>query len=233
MVFFVLLFAYGAVGGTAQTELGRIDAAIDGQSQFAGKAYFFEGDRYIRYDWATDTVDPGYPKNIAEWNLPSGFTGDFDAVLNGGGPYSGKAYFFKGDQYVRYDWATDKVDPGYPKNIAEWNLPSGFTGDFDAAIDGQSQFAGKAYFFEGDQYIRYDWATDKVDPGYPKNIAEWNLPSGFTGDFDAVLNGGGPYSGKAYFFKGNQYVRYDWAADKADPGYPKPISGNWDGITVD
>ena len=181
MVFFVLLFAYGAVGGTAQTELGRIDAAIDGQSQFAGKAYFFEGDRYIRYDWATDKVDPGYPKSIAEWNLPSGFTGDFDAVLNGGGPYSGKAYFFKGDQYVRYDWATDEVDPGYPKNIAEWNLPSGFTGDFDAALNGCGSYSGKAYFFKGDQYVRIDWATDKV----------------------------------------------------VDPGYPKPISGNWHGITVD
>jgi hypothetical protein len=118
LVFFVLLFAYGAVGGTAHAELGRIDAAIDGQSQYAGKAYFFEGDQYIRYDWATDKVDPGYPKSIAEWNLPGGFTGGFDTVLNGGGPYSGKVYFFKGDQYVRYDWAADKADPGYPKLIS-------------------------------------------------------------------------------------------------------------------
>ena len=184
LVFFVLLFAYGAVGGTAHAELGRIDAAIDGQSQYAGKAYFFEGDQYVRYDWAADKVDPGYPKSIAEWNLPGGFTGGFDTVLNGGGPYSGKAYFFKGDQYVRYDWAAEKDDPGYPLRIG---------------INGN-----------------------------------WNgLPSVFLGGFDAAVNGQGQYMGKAYFFKGDQYVRYDWAADKADPGYPKPIAGNWDGITVD
>ncbi len=28
-----------------------------------------------------------------------------------------------------------------------------------------------------------------------------------------------------YFFKGGQYLRYDMAADKADPGYPVAIAG--------
>ena len=107
-----------------------------------------------------------------------GFTGGLDAALDGSGPHSGKAYFFKGDQYVRWDWATDKADPGYPKSIAEWNLPSGFTGGFDAALNGGGPYSGKAYIFKGNQYVRWDWATDKVDPGYPKSIAEWNLPTG-------------------------------------------------------
>lgn len=44
------------------------------------------------------------------------------------------------------------------------------------AVNGQKQFAGKVYFFKGDQYVRYDWATDRTDPGYPKSIAANWLP---------------------------------------------------------
>ena len=34
-------------------------------------------------------------------------------------------------------------------------------------------------------------------------------------------------NGKAYFFDCWNHYRYDIAADKADPGYPQPIAGNW------
>ena len=37
-------------------------------------------------------------------------------------------------------------------------------------------------------------------------------------------------NGKAYFFKGNQYIRVDLATKKADSGYPKPVKGNWCGL---
>lgn len=164
-------------------------------------------------------------------NMPAGFIGNFDTALNGGGPFAGKCYFFKGDQYIRYDWATDRADSGYPKSISgNWhNLPAGFTSNFNAAVNGQGPFAGKCYFFKGDSYIRYDWSSDRVDPGYPKKIAgNWrDLPSGFQDNLDAAINGGGSFVGKCYFFKGDLYVRYDWATDRADPGYPKKIADNW------
>jgi hypothetical protein len=39
-------------------------------------------------------------------------------------------------------------------------------------------------------------------------------------------------NGKAYFFKGNQYVRYDINIDRVDPDYPKSINNEtWPGLT--
>jgi len=198
------------------------DAALNGGGPFAGKCYFFKGNKYIRYDWASDKADAGYPLKIADqWKgMPAGFTGSFDAAINGQGPFAGKCYFFKGDKYIRYDWSADKVDPGYPASIATYwkGLPTGFKSNFDAVINGGGPWAGKCYFFKGDSYVRYDWAADKTDPGYPKKIADyWHaLPAGFTSNFDAAVEGGKQFSGKGYFFKGDSYVRYNWAGDYAE-----------------
>jgi len=65
---------------------------------------------------------------------------------------------------------------------------------------------GKAYFFKGAQYDRYDAKTDKVDAGYPEPIAG-NWP-GFPPAFAAGVSAGVMWNnGKAYYFKGNQYLR--------------------------
>jgi hypothetical protein len=79
--------------------------------------------------------------------------------------------------------------------------------------------------FRGSEYIRLTNTT--VDAGYPKPIsAGWNIP--WTTGFDYVFR---LPSGKAYFFKGSEYVRYDIAADATDVGYPVPIVGRWRGVT--
>jgi hypothetical protein len=91
---------------------------------------------------------------------------------------------------------------------------------------------GKAYFFKGAQYARYDVKADKVDPGYPQPI-QGNWP-GFPASFAAGINAAVVWNnGKAYFFKGSEYIRYDIAADKVDAGYPQPIAGNWPGLWAD
>src|SRR5215467_7290833 len=133
-------------------------------------------------------------------------TGLVDAALQGQKKYAGKAYFFKGSQYVRFDWSADRVDGGYPLPLTEWNLSGDFAAGIDAAVNGLGKYAGKAYFFLGNQYVRYDWSTEKVDGGYPLPLTEWKLTGDFATGIDAAVNGLGKYSGKAYFFRGNQYV---------------------------
>lgn len=90
-----------------------------------------------------------------------------------------------------------------------------------------------AYLFKGDSYVRFDRLANTTDQGYPLPIATyWRgmADAGFDRDLDAVL----PWFGQqVYFFKGSSYVRYDLSADRVDPGYPRPIEGNWPGLAGD
>lgn len=205
--------------------LDFVSATLEGVGQYAGKAYFFEGNQYFRFDWKNDEIDYGYPLGLNGWKLTGNFLTGIDAALNGEVQYAGKAYFFKGTQYTRYDWKNDSLDAGFPAALSAWKLPAAFASGVDAATNGRLKYAGKAYFFRGNKYARYDWATDKVD--LSGALSAWNLPGDFANGIDAALNGSGAYAGKLYFFKGNQYVRYDWKTEKVDAGYPMPIAGNW------
>ena len=190
----------------------------------SGKVYFFKGAQYMRYDVKTDRVDAGYPMSIqGNWHgFPPAFAAGVDASVMW---TTGKVYYFKGNQYIRFDIVRDSVDAGYPKPIAgAW--PGLWTNGIDAGIVWPN---GKAYFFKKSQYMRYDIAADRVDPGYPKTIAgAWRgFPADFASGIDAAVVWN---NGKAYFFKGSQYIRYDIAGDLVDPGYPAPIKGNWPGL---
>ncbi len=166
---------------------------------------------------------------VGSWSyLPGATWADgllgLDAVINWD---NGKAYFFNGNQYIRYDIQADKADPNYPAAIDK-NWHGLWTDGIDAAINWGN---GKTYFFKGDQYIRYYIQADKADPGYPTTITNSNWPGLWTDGIDAAINWG---NGKAYFFKENQYIRYDIAADKADAGYPTTMTDqNWPGISFD
>jgi hypothetical protein len=205
--------------------LSKLDAAALWNN---GKAYFFDGGFYSRYDVLADKTDTGYPRNLDASNWP-GWPASFKSGIDASVVWNnGKAYFFKGDQYIRYDMKTDKVESGYPKKITG-NWP-GFTGAFAAGIDAVVVWNnGKAYFFKGDQYLRYDMKTDKVDAGWPKKISgNWTgFPAAFNAGVDAAVAWN---NGKAYFFKGDDYVRYDMKTDKVDAGWPKKITANWPGL---
>jgi hypothetical protein len=195
---------------------GTIQAAINGQKKYSKFAYFFKNDQYIKYDWVKDAVSDGYPAPLSAWNFPGKFARGVDAAVNGSGSSAGKSYFFKDDEYLRYDWDADAVDPGYPQPLSLWNFPAPFSGGIDAAVEGIGEHAGKVYFFKGDQYLRYDLEKDVMDSGYPLALSAWKLPGNMNNGIDAALNGLEAYKGKVYFFKDDQYVRYDWGKDSPD-----------------
>ncbi|MHB8770670.1 MAG: hemopexin repeat-containing protein [Syntrophales bacterium] len=206
-----------------------IDASLNGSGPFSAKAYFFKADQYARYDWTSDKAEFGTEPILKAWKLPPVFAGDFNAALDGRGKYTDKAYFFKAGEYARYDWNSDRGDGGYPQPLTAWGLSGNFATGITACLNGEGPFAGKAYFFKGDSYVRYDWAKESLDAGYPKPLSAWKLPGVFAAGFDACVNGRGSYKGKAYFFKGDSYCRYDWAKDKPDQE-PRPLLRNWPGL---
>lgn len=192
----------------------------------AKRVYFFSGTQYLRFDHPLDGVIPFvYPRDISPtWGaLPA----PIDAALNWG---NGKVYFFSGANYWRYDARLDGVDAGYPRPISPaWTdtASAHFGSGIDAAVNWGT---GKAYLFKGAEYIRHDIAGDTIDPGYPKPIAgNWGGVTGtiFERDIDAAVNWG---NGKVYWFKGDQYGRFDVATKSLDSGYPRPIAGNWPGV---
>jgi hypothetical protein len=145
-----------------------IDAAVEWPN---GKAYFFKGALYARYDIAGNRIELGYPLSIGDqWAglAAAGFAEGIDAAVNWG---NGKVYFFKGDQYVRYDIAADQADDGFPVHISDgWAgfAAAGFGSGLDTAVNWGN---GKAYFFKGGLYLRYDIAADQMDDGYPQPIS--------------------------------------------------------------
>lgn len=158
---------------------------------------------------------------------------------------NGKIYFFQGSEYARYDIAQDMADGddgsgnAYPRPIQN-NWPGLFEENMDAAVfwpappPGGAEIKTVAYFFKGNQFMRYDVDNDRADAAdgagraYPQPISlKW--PGIWTDRLDAVVVWPVPRSGKtvAYFFRDDQYIRFDVKRHRADPGYPKPIAGNW------
>ncbi|MBB2701482.1 UNVERIFIED_ORG: hypothetical protein GGI66_006203 [Rhizobium esperanzae] len=139
-----------------------------------------------------------------------------------------KAYFITGGLYLRYDIADDATDPGYPKPLAQgWPgiEQTDFNNGCDCAIDIGN---GKVYLFKGENYLRLDHHTNTVDGVVTPIAGAWGgfAEAGFADGIDAAVNWG---NGKAYFMKGDSYVRYDIASDTIENG-PQPIAGNWPGF---
>ena len=140
-------------------------------------AYFFTHDgQYLSYDLNTDSVRDGYPKAVDEttWSGLGAYADNIVATLRWKGS---KVYFFLEDgHYLRYDLVNDSVDSGYPKpiNDSTWPGLGAYAQQITAAIYWDDT---RAYFFlDGQRYIRYSIASDRVDSGYPKQTNDSTWP---------------------------------------------------------
>jgi hypothetical protein len=203
------------------------------------RIYFFKDGLCFEYDPRPGTdrvVKSPTPIGTRFKGLNTSFASGIDAAVNWG---DGFIYLFKSDEYWKYDALRDRPETPKPRKIAEsWKtFPPAFKAGIDAAFNSGE---GKAYFFKGDRYLRYNIGTDAVDtpdPGtkkYPRKIADPNgwrgLPGSFNAGIDAAVNAG---DGKIYFFKGTQYVRLTFetrSVDQMEPPYPYLIEDFWAGL---
>lgn len=149
-------------------------------------------------------------------------------------------YFFKTEQYIRWDVETETLAAGYPKNISEgWpGLQEHFPGvPLCGAIHVPGWDNRIFFFFRGqDKAASWDVAADCVDPELtPISLL---LPT--------TLVQGGPFapiyvdrieSQSVYVFRGDEYTRFTVTEgvrpSKDDDGYPRKIGQGWTGgLTV-
>ena len=108
------------------------------------KAYFFSGAGWIRE--APTSIDPGYRADGPGWKgiWPEGF----NAVMLYIG---GRAYFFRDDEYIRYDWAP----VGRGRRPGAERRETGKVGS-RAVVNGAFIWTkGRAYFFKDDKYSSF------------------------------------------------------------------------------
>lgn len=192
---------------------GDGNVTINSSPVFAGKAYFFKGGQYVRYDLREGKVDGGYPHASSQY-WPE-MSPKIDAAVLWP---NDKIYFFKGTQYLGWNLSTDKADGAWRSISAGWG--TFMSGGVDAAVNWPKN---KVYFFKGRQYARWDVSTEKMDENYPQDIAtRW--PSFMADGVDAAINWG---DDKAYFFKGDEYIRMTISQDRMDEGYPQKIGLRW------
>ncbi|MBL9009185.1 MAG: alkaline phosphatase D family protein [Myxococcales bacterium] len=189
----------------------------------ATRAYVFMGDAYVRCDPRSGAIADGYPKKIVDgWHgLFRGWLSPHKGLDAAFVSSRGKAYFFCGNGYVRYDLEKDRPEPGYPKYIQpHWRglWPAHLIAALPMVDAGDPQ-AEKILFIHGRDCLRYDLKHDRADAGYPRPLAEE-----FSGLFADGIDSAVTWSdGAIYFLRGDQVLRYDAGSREPAAGYPRPL----------
>jgi matrix metalloproteinase-14 (membrane-inserted) len=191
-----------------------------------GSSYFFgpQG-RYVKWQSGASEADPTR-KVLDHWSgWPAGWE-EIDAAVRFP---NNQAYFFKGFDYISVD-VRSGVASGIKNIKANWDNTSWPVtwGFLDAAIDWDNGFA---YFFKGGEYLKYPLNGNKIAAG-PKPIAgNWQgWPAGW-GAPNAAIMWPELIDGrkKAFFFLGDEYIRFDVADGVKDWG-PAKIRDYWRGL---
>ena len=189
----------------------------------SGKVYFFKGNQYIQLDAGTKTIDPGYPRPIAkDWNglQQLGFDQDLNAAAYV--PSQQALFFFKGNNYAKYNLLADKVvDNGAIDNFFK-DIPPGFHN----SPTGVSLFGpGELDFFQEEYNV---FCNAAVLPGTSwsglyKTTARWGLSARYS-SLDATLWFGPENT--VYFFKDAHLSTYGGSHNDV------LISSVWQGVST-
>jgi hypothetical protein len=215
-----------------------VDAAL-GNKDGSHKATFFLGDQFVVYDYgrgrASDGVHPASKVRFPSSFAPAGVGASLDAALKGRKQFANTGYYFSGTKYARLVFPASAADPDLGA-LSAWALPPPFGTGVEAAFNGHAPTrGGKAYFFKGNRYVRYDWRHGCPDPDYPKPITDMmGVPAPFTRGIDAAVDGGGTFRSFSYMFREDRYLRFNWnPAGGGDPRADQPpasIQDNWLGL---
>jgi hypothetical protein len=218
-----------------------VDAALSNRDG-SHEAAFFLGDQFVIYNYDRDRADNGVHP-ISELGSPASFTpvgvgASLDAALKGRKQFTNTGYYFRGTDYARFAFPVPAADPNLGA-LSAWAPPSPLHTGVDAACNGHAPTRdGKAYFFKGNLYARYDWPGDHPDPGFPKPISNMvgmaAMAAPFTSGIDAV-DGEGPFAFFSYLFRENRYVRFNWnPSGGGEPLADRPHAStqdHWPGLT--
>ena len=131
------------------------------------------------------------------------------------------AYFFRGNQYFRWEIGSNTIPEGYPRpltDFAGWPAEWGYV---EAAVKWPN---GRIYFFHEGEYVAFDVQEDRV-VGSPMSIHDnWRGFPSHWASLDAALIWP---NGRAYFFRDDEYVAFDVQQEVVLPDYPQTIRGNW------
>ncbi|XP_067883519.1 matrix metalloproteinase-25-like [Heterodontus francisci] len=130
------------------TDMKKIDTVYERMTD--NKIVFFIGSQY--WVFSNTIVESGYPRSISDFGLPGP---NIDAAFVW--PHNGKTYFFKGDEFWRFDDQKGQMDSGYPKKVSLWK---GIPADLDDIMGWNN---GATYFFKGQGYWRMKGGDVEVD----------------------------------------------------------------------
>jgi len=180
-----------------------------------GKIFFFRGPDYLRYDWAADAADAGYPRETDPWWLGVG-ANPLDAAAQRD---DGLAWMFRGDVAMTYDWSLDAV--AATASIAT-ALPGVAWDHVDAAA--RLPTDDGVVLFQGGQLLRWTPAAG-VQPGDPRAITEvWSDIS--NDPIDAAFT----IANRIYVFRGDDYWRVELSDGSVPSSYPRDRTYWWPGL---
>ncbi|XP_008332954.1 matrix metalloproteinase-14b [Cynoglossus semilaevis] len=139
----------------------HVNAAFERED---GKFAFFKGDKY--WVFTESNLESGYPRTLKE--MGTGLPRDrIDAALY----YTptGQTFFFRGNDYYRFNEESQSVDEGYPRSTNVWQ---GVPDNIKAAFMSKDQ--AYTYFYKSNKYWKFNNQMMRVEPGYPKSaLRDW------------------------------------------------------------